>query len=68
MRDLSGRIDRLEKRLGGATDAEMIVLTVPYTDDPAAAQKRAMEERGYTEKDIAGREVLFITNFASSAS
>jgi hypothetical protein len=65
MRDLNGRVDRLEKRLGTGSDNEMIIVTVPHSDNPAAAQKRALEAKGYTETDIAGRDVLFITSYAS---
>jgi hypothetical protein len=63
MRDLNGRVDRLEKRIGAAQDDGLIVLTIPYDVDPNIAQKRALEEKGYTERDISGCEVVFITSY-----
>ena len=64
MRDLSGRVERLERRLS-ARDDELIVLDMPYGDgiDVEAAQQRVLEERGLTPSDIGNRLVVWITNY-----
>lgn len=67
MRDLSGRVERLEKRITRPEDG-WLVLTVPYSDDPEAEQQRALEERGLRPSDLLGRQVVFITSFAGVAA
>jgi len=64
MRDLNGRVDRLEKRITAGQDGELIVLSIPYGEDPEKAQKRALEEKGYTTRDLAGRHAIFITDYS----
>jgi len=65
MNNLSGRVDRLERRISGAGDG-MIVLTIPYGEDPAQAQARALEAKGLRPSDVGDRLVLFVTSFASA--
>jgi len=64
MRDLSGRVDRIERKLS-ARDDELIVLDMPYGDgiDVEAAQQRVLEERGLAPSDIGNRLVVWITNY-----
>jgi len=56
MRDVTGRIDRLEKRVTRANSG-WLILTVPYSAAPAAQQK-VLEKNGLTPSDLAGRNVL----------
>jgi hypothetical protein len=65
MRDLTGRIERLEKRVS-ASNEELIVLTVPYSERPEVEQGRALEKVGLTLKEASGRQVLFLTSYAQA--
>ena len=67
MRDLSGRVERLEKRITRPEDG-LLVLTVPYSNDPEAEQQRVLEEKGLTPSDLLGRQVVFLTSFAGSTA
>ena len=64
MRDLTGRVERLEKRVTHANSG-LLILMVPYSSDPEAAERKVLEENGLTPSDLGGRQVLFITSYAA---
>lgn len=65
MRDLNGRVERLERRIA-PPEGGMIILTVPYGEDAAQAQEKALEAHGLRPSDIGGRQVVFVTSFANA--
>ena len=66
MRDLSGRVERLERKITDAEDG-IIVVEVPYKPEigDEAARQFALEQRGLTPADIGSRTVVFLTNYST---
>ena len=64
MRDLTGRVERLERKVVASED-EVIVLELPYSDQSAEAEQRLLEQRGLTPSDIGGRTAVFLTSYAA---
>lgn len=64
MRDLIGRVERLEKRVS-VNDAEVLVLTIPYSQDMEADQAWALRQTGLTEQELQRRTVVFLVSHAT---
>ena len=64
MRDLTGRVERLERKVTSSEDG-IIVVQVPYRPElrDEVNQKQALEQRGLTPSDIGSRTVVFLTSY-----